>query len=461
MKKIIILLLSLVTAFFLTWGVKTRMPINRPDSLQEQSKTAWYSSSYTAPEADDEWKLDPEIPENYVPVSGKDNLYMVVDDNGKIIKYRKRIQQADGTWIWKDTNPDIPDNYQPVKGLKNVYKVTDSSGKVKYVKYIRNDDDTYAFVDCDKNGDPLDDGSDATKIDKKHVHVKDNVYAKYNDNNVLVGYRKRVKTPSGKYIWRVTGKPNVDSKVGNNVKLPSSSNSGNGKSYTTAGNNTYKGLGESGKKKNSDGSYTETSNSVDTVEKNGYTITYVTKVIKKYDSKGNLISTKKQGPYEQSRKKTGAASTPNASLIASTLDGEYSRVTSKVTMDTATAKEILTKLNAQRAANGQNPFTMTSDSNAYKMAAIKAADMATYNYASSKSPMYGTADAMATRFNVKCSDVSMNIWKATSSKTASQIHSRFQSSQASRTLRMRSHSSYGVAVAKKGTSIYIAEVFID
>lgn len=467
MRKILILFLTLTTVFFFTWGVKARMPINRPDSLQEESESAWYNSKYTAPKADDDWKLDPEIPDNYVPVAGQDELYMVVDDSGKIIKYRKRIKQADGSWLWKDVNPDIPDNYTPVKGLKDVYKVTDKDGKVRYVKYIRNDDDTYAFVECDKNGNPIDDGENAEKIDKNHVHVKDNVYAKYNDHGVLVGYRKRVKD-GNKYIWKVTGKPNISNKVGNGRSYTPSGYSGNrGNSggygqYGQSANNNYTGLGsETKKQKNSDGSYTETSNSVDTVEKNGFIINYTTKIIKKYDSRGNLISTKKEGPYQTSRKKAGASSSPNRSLIASSLDGEYARVTAKTSMDTATAKEILTKLNAQRASAGQSPFTMTADSDAYKLAAIKAADMAQYNYASSRSPMYGNASQMASRFNVECSDISQNIWRASSSKTASQIHSRFQSSESSRNLRMRAHKGYGVAVAKSGSNIYIAEVFLD
>lgn len=48
--------------------------------------------------------------------------------------------------------PDIPENYEKVEGLENVYKVTNSDGSISYVKYVRNDDDTFTFVPVDKKG---------------------------------------------------------------------------------------------------------------------------------------------------------------------------------------------------------------------------------------------------------------------------------------------------------------------
>ena len=101
---------------------------------------------------DSDGVLDPEIPLNYIPVPGSIELYMVIDDDGNIVKYRERKQQEDGSWVWKDVNPDIPADYEPAPGLDNVYKVTNKDGTVSYYKYIRNDDDTFAFIPVDENG---------------------------------------------------------------------------------------------------------------------------------------------------------------------------------------------------------------------------------------------------------------------------------------------------------------------
>ena len=168
--------------------------------MEEEQETAWYDNRYTAPKAEEEWCLDPEIPLNYIPVPGEDELYMVVDDSGNIIGYRHRIKQADGSWIWEDVNPDIPENYEKVEGLENVYKVTDEEGKTSYVMYVRNSDDTFCFVPVDKNGIPLDDGKDADKITDEYVHVDENVYAVYNDENVKIGYSELVKQSDGSYV---------------------------------------------------------------------------------------------------------------------------------------------------------------------------------------------------------------------------------------------------------------------
>lgn len=63
-------------------------------------------------EVDDEWKLDPEIPLNYMPVPGENELYMVIDNDGKIIGYRQRIKQIDGSWEMGRCKSCIPDNYR-------------------------------------------------------------------------------------------------------------------------------------------------------------------------------------------------------------------------------------------------------------------------------------------------------------------------------------------------------------
>lgn len=77
---------------------------------------------------------------------------MVIDNDGNIMMYRKRALQEGGSWIWKDVNPDIPEEYEAVNGLDSVYRVTAADGSVSYFRYVRNEDDTFAFVPVDENG---------------------------------------------------------------------------------------------------------------------------------------------------------------------------------------------------------------------------------------------------------------------------------------------------------------------
>ena len=455
MKKILIVLCSLLTVFAVSWGVKAQSPINRPSNLDEEEETPWYESRYTSPQADEEWILDPEIPLNYIPVPGEDELYMVVDDNGNITGYRRRTKQADGSWLWEDVNPDIPDNYEKVEGLENVYKVTNEDGSVSYFLYVRNSDDTFAFVPVDENGTPLDDGKNADTIEENYVHVDGNIYAVYDENNVKMGYRERVKQDNGSYIWKVCEEPSSVSNDGLSAILGGSSSGSSASGIQSEGSSN-----NSNKVVNSDGSYTVTETSTNTEIKDGYTITYQTTVKKTYDANGNLISTKKDGPYEISRVTAGNSATVDKSRIASTLDGELSRVSSTVTFDTSKAKEVLTKLNAQRKSNGLAALSMDTNSEAYKLACIRAADMAIYDHSSSSSPMYGTLEDMVKKWSLSTSHASENIWKA-SSKSASEIHTRFQSNSGSQKIRMSSgYSEVGIAIVEKNGQTYIAEIYL-
>ena len=114
MKRITLTFMILLSVFFTIWGVKMKHPINRPENVKEDTETPWYETKYQAPKADDEWTLDPEIPLNYIPVPGEDELYMVVDDSGNITNYRKRVKQADGSWVWQDGVVDCED-YQLIR----------------------------------------------------------------------------------------------------------------------------------------------------------------------------------------------------------------------------------------------------------------------------------------------------------------------------------------------------------
>ena len=79
MKKLFFTFIALLIVFFSAWGIKLRMPINRPNNVQGEQQVAWYETRYTAPTAEEEWTLDPEIPVNYLPVAGEDEVYMLLD----------------------------------------------------------------------------------------------------------------------------------------------------------------------------------------------------------------------------------------------------------------------------------------------------------------------------------------------------------------------------------------------
>ena len=90
MKQLVMLLVLLVACFLGSWTYRIKTPVNRPDEYAEgydASAGAWWNTGKI--EVDDEWKLDPEIPLNYMPVPGENELYMVIDNDGKIIGYRK------------------------------------------------------------------------------------------------------------------------------------------------------------------------------------------------------------------------------------------------------------------------------------------------------------------------------------------------------------------------------------
>lgn len=212
MKRLAVLFLILFGTFLGIWIYKIKTPIERPDEYEEGydiDAGSWWNTGRA--EVDDSWRLDPEIPLNYIPVPGEYELYMVIDNDGKIIGYRKRTKQIDGSWLWEDVNPDIPDDYIPVEGLKDVYKVVSEDGTAKYYKYIRNADDTFAFIEVDEKGNPIGREKDATTIDTKHVHITGNIYSELNDYGVVIGYDKRVDNGDGTFSWIPTQLPEMGS----------------------------------------------------------------------------------------------------------------------------------------------------------------------------------------------------------------------------------------------------------
>ncbi len=214
MRQLMILFTCLLLITGGMWTLKSRTPENRPNSYADglNDGNFWWNSMDpdAAPKASTAWVLDPEIPSNYIPVPGRTELYMVVDKDGYITAYRRRVKQDDGSWLWEDCNPDVPENYEPVPGLKDVYKVTYDDGSVKYFKYIRNKDDTYAFVEVDARGNMIGyENPKGDEIPENYERVNRNQYAVKDGNGVTVGYKERVPATDGSVVWINIDEPDM------------------------------------------------------------------------------------------------------------------------------------------------------------------------------------------------------------------------------------------------------------
>lgn len=471
MKKIIIIFLVLLSGFICTWVVKAQTPINRPDSQggSEYADGVWWLPDKET--VDSEWVLDPEISDNYLPVPGRDELYMVIDNDGNIMQYRQRTLQEDGSWLWKDVDPNIPEHYEAVAGLENVYKVTEEDGTVSYYKYIRNKDDTFAFVPVDKNGTPIErDTADASAIPDNYRRVTGNVFAVLNEHGVVIGYRERRAGEDGSFIWIDTTEPEIKSNNTQSSSKPEESPqtpsgpAGN----TTQGNSTAPSGGASQgggviTQQGSNGTYTQTETLITTETAGGWVTTYQTVVTRVYNERGVLLSTKKTEPVVLSRVKAGDSNinAPDPGKIAATLNEEYARVSVGIHYKPELAAEVLEMLNEERIAEGMQPLTMNNSSDAYKLAQVRAADMAIYDHSDFDSPSYGLLSEMLSRFGISSAIPSENTWKTTSSKNAGAIHARFMVLESSRNALMSpNYTEIGIGIVQKNGYYYICEVLI-
>ena len=213
----------------------------------------------------------------------------------------------------------------------------------------------------------------------------------------------------------------------------------------------------------SGGGYVETETIVDKKTSGGWIITYQTVITRTYDASGKLVSTKKTGPTEISKVQsvTGSGSAPDASAVRATLSEEYERVSSGLKYRDDIAQSVLSKLNEERTSNGLQALKLSAGSDVYKIARIKAADMAIYNHSDFDSPVYGDLSNLLSRFGIQSAAPSETLWRTTATKTAKDIHTRFQVQEYSRAARMsRSYTHIGIAVVEKNGYFYIAEIFI-
>ncbi|MDR0287446.1 MAG: CAP domain-containing protein [Clostridiales bacterium] len=490
MKRILIVFISMFSLFVGIWTVKAQTPVSAVDNKSNYASGIWQNYDGKS-EVSHEWILDPEIPENYLPVPGRKELYMVIDDDGHITGYRQRTQQNDGSWLWADVNPDIPEHYEAVQGLKDVYKVTGSDGTVSYYKYIRNEDDTFAFIPVDQYGNPLAETPKGSDIPENYRRITGNIYAVLNEYGVVIGYKERRSNADGTFSWLDCEKPVIkqddgttyipgttpnipngnnasELPSGNNTQIPSNpytpeQSSGNDTQNPNNQNNPGGTLPGIVKEPQADGTYIETETLISNETSGGWTMTYQTVVIRVYSERGVLISTKKEGPTLISKVKAGDnnPNAPDPSKIAKTLGEELARVSTGITYMTELEQEVLKELNTERIAEGLPALSMDTGSNAYKVAQILAADMAIYNHADFDSPMYGTLADLLNRFGIQSNNPSQNTWKTTASKNAGAIHARFMTLDGARQAMMsRSYTNIGIAIVHKNGYLYVCEILL-
>lgn len=330
MKKFLIILTVLIVAFLAIWIIKIKQPAKKLQQQQSEATLAgtdpwWVTNPGEAPEPKEEYVLDPEIPSNYIPVINSNEIYMVINkDTGEIEKYRQRFKKVENgkeIWYWKDYNMDIPEDYIAVEGLDNVYKVTAADGTVSYKKYTRNDDDTFFFTDVDEHGLPLTSilPSDPNETPANYVRVNDdsNVFGVYDNNGVLNGYVERFENEENNgYRWEevdytpeltvpdlpdmiIETEPDTTGIIDYPDDPYNPDDPGN---LDDPGTQDNPGSSQGGQVVvTGENGYTETETITNAVkgkdEKgNDCWLIYETRVIKKYDKSGELISTQTEGP---------------------------------------------------------------------------------------------------------------------------------------------------------------------
>jgi len=351
---------------------------------------------------------------------------------------------------------------KPLKDLKTSIKVTYENGDVKYYRYIRNEDDTFAFVEVDENGNDIAENlPEGEIIPDNYIHLTDNVYAVTNDNGVVIDYKERSLDSKGNYSWSKALKPNITGSatpiISYNAHSPTP--------IPTQPPITIPdklSIQETPAIPERSPMHTNPPNGNNETS-DGYIITYITTITKKFDSQGNLLSTKKDGPTELSRTPLTDSdnNTPDKSKIASTLNAEVAKMSVGVSFKNELANQVLVSLNAERAAAGAAPLQMSSGE-AYQLAQVRASAMAMYDYSDYNSPLYGSLSDMLSMYGINCSAPSENNWRASAPRTANAIHARFMSMDGSKQARISSnYTNIGIAIVEKNGYYYICEVLIN
>lgn len=440
-KWIIIILASLIGVFVLVWqvGVKGASAIfgnkHSTQSIAKQIKTT--------PDAD--WILDPEIPSNYVPVPGETNVFMVLDENGNIIEYRQRTQAEDGTWNWSTIDNPTDEKIAKVgdTAYGQLFKFTDKDGDEKYKRFVVDNNRGFAWVDTDKNGLDLNlpKGAD---IPDNFVPVNDNTYAVYNDNGVLQSYLQRALEEND-YLWKLVNKPDT---VAASNYATNSGYDGDVINNFVFGDSTYdsESWSPGGDIKTSVNRYT-TQQEVD-----GEIVTLEVTITKTEDKNGQLLSTKKDTKEIGRTKKVDTGT----GTVSNTLEAESYRLSSSVSYNTELATQLLDLLNADRLKAGNRSLSMDSGS-LYKIAQIKAADMALTATTTKSSATYGTINQLASKYGISLNNPSESVLE-TLPTTANEIHTKFMADATTKNTRLKA-ASIAITVVEKNGKFYVYEAY--
>lgn len=475
MNKLIIILAVMLVVLGCVWFFKSTTPTEeRNDTVNITEDDKWWDTSLLSNvKTDAAWMLDPEIPVNYIPVIDQEEVYMVLNDDGTINRYRRRYKDSEGDWVWEDIiEDDMPVSFKPVPGEDNIFSYVGANGEEGYYEYVRNGDGSYAYVETDANGNRLNPNiPDGDYIPSNFVLVEGNVYAEINEYGVIVNFWEKNIDEMGAISWQVIHRdfqnaasgvtsPYLNGQGGINGNLnppvvtvvsqvtvpvpmvPDGQQLPNG--ITLSEGQTY---------------YVETLTENKTT--GGWKVTYETTYTYIYNADGSLYSTHKDGPHEVSRVQVYEQQTDlsaDAGAIEQNIDAEIIRVTNGISFEDGIAASVLAGLNNERAFSGLNQLSMSSGSNAVKLATLFAADMAKYNYADIESPLYGSIEDLAARYGIT-DTVSINVWRC-GAKSAADINTRLQTVESSRNVRMDStKNNAGIAIASSNGFYYVVEVF--
>lgn len=467
MNKLLIILIGMLIVLGCIWYFKSSAPAERhSDAVYDETLGQWWSTSnLTDVSVDKNWILDPEIPINYVPVIGEEEVYMVLNEDGTVNRYRKRMKNGD-MWIWEDLiEEDEPVSFKPT-ALTDVYAYkSDEDDTEKLYQYFRNEDGSYAYVEVDSNGNLIGyDRPNGNNIPSNFVSVDgNNIYAAIDEHGVIIQFWERKIDDMGAVTWVQIANPYAVS-----FSSGSSYNWGDG-FRPSSGGGIGGGIGDTSLPNAdlpqldlTDGQTTSTETFRETETVGGWKITYETVYTYVYNRDGSLYSTLKDGPNEVERVQVFSQQTDlerDHGAIEPTIDAEVNRVSAKLTYQDNIAANVLAGLNAERANNGLNTLNSNQNGNATKLARIFAADMAKYNYADVESPLYGSIEDLANRYGIT-EPVAINAWRC-GEKTAEEISTRFQTAETTRAVRMDSGAtSVGIAIVSSNGFFYIAEVLM-
>lgn len=166
--------------FALSWFFSPKSG-TKIEKTTEQSTVNFISGDVVMPTE------DKDIPDNYLPVSGKENIYKVMSGED-IVEYKEKL--ADGSFVAYDI--EIPDNYKKSTGSDIIYKVLTVDNQIyQYRKFNGKEWDV-----VDKDGNvilPIPDNY-------KRVNAQEDVYAVVSDEKTE--YKKIIRFDDGTFAWQ-------------------------------------------------------------------------------------------------------------------------------------------------------------------------------------------------------------------------------------------------------------------